>query len=196
MDESEVDRWNRAEGLEPIATFLRGGLYATGRDCVGDLEQRLLDPTPWRETVLGTPLRTLVGAGDGDGGIAGIRYVVSPPSATRTHQGFVADVEVVNRSSQTWPVLAPPDPLVVAVGYRWEREDGSVVWPLREDRPRAALLPYDLEPGEGAVVGMSIIAPVRPGPSWLVVGVTQNGRWLDRPLARVRVEVGEAATDA
>ncbi len=184
MDEAERESWQSAPRLRRIGRGAKAALFETDEDCVGDWVEKVRAAGEWQETLEGSPFLSLP-----RGEIANLRLVSEVPSSTIVFRQITVEVEVRNTTEMTWPVLAPMGTPVVSLGYRWEQEDGSIVWPLREDQPRAALLPYDIEPGAQLRVTLPIRSPVRPGPSWLVVGLAQGGDWLDSRLDRVRVEV-------
>ncbi len=178
-------RWRSPDGLEELGRFGDKTLFALERSCSsGDLIEQLRRPAPWSDTLEGTPIRPIQHASS-----ANLRYDTEPPHRAKAQRDFQIAVDVSNPSTETWPTLAPVGSDVVTVGYRWEEEDGSVYWPLRENRPRAALFPRDVRPGTTTRVQVDVTSPFRPGTHWLVVGLCQGNEWIARIPGRVRVDI-------
>ncbi len=177
------DRWSSPQGLEVLGQFGKKTLFAIDPPCEGSLIERLRNPAPWSDTIEGTRIRPIREVQS-----ESIRYTIPPPAKAMTHREFRIEVEVFNQSAEIWPTLAPAGSEVVAVGYRWETEAGSVYWPLREEKYRAEMFSHDLPPATRAHIQVDVTTPVRPGSHWLVVGLSQGNRWISQIPGRVRVE--------
>ena len=193
MDEETAQQWRRVRGLRSIDRGKFRSLFRTTSDCVADLEQRLLQPLPWTETVLGTPLQELPEL-DTSVPVAGLRFLEPPPTTAFAPWEIVVHVEIVNQTSRTWPALAPRDHPVVSVGYRWEHEEGSDAAGPCLDVQQPTQLPFDLAPGDSVDLSVGVVPPSDAGAHWLEIRLMQSGRWLGAPLARMLIEVLEPRT--
>lgn len=95
-------------------------------------------------------------------------------------------VEVRNDGTARWPGGDGRDPLI-RLGMAWQPVGGGP----RHDAGRA-LLPHRLDPGERALLPVTVGAPPEAGPTELILDlVHENVRWFDRPFT-ARVEVGDS----
>jgi hypothetical protein len=100
------------------------------------------------------------------------------------------EVIVRNVGGETWPSVG--DALgdgAVSLRARWLRPEDSHV----AGEGGAARIPYDMEPGDTAGLGLNVSAPAAPGDYILELDVVQDGSTRPgarpRPALRARVKV-------
>jgi SAM-dependent methyltransferase len=122
----------------------------------------------------------------------GCRAAIEAPPRLRCAPGAVLPlrVRVRNEGTQKWPGLAEDDGRYsVRLGNHWRGRFGRM---QRENDARSAL-ERDLDPGEGAEIGINPTAPSQPGKYILEFDMVQEHvRWfaeMGSPPARTRVVV-------
>ncbi len=166
-------RWIFPPGLKLIGAFGTDRLYEVADPPDADLSPALLDFTPRATTLLGHPLTPLPEPARR----AGLTLATPPPHQVVTGQVLELDMIVTNLSQVTWPALVSVGDHIVTFAYFWEDEAGGRLQSSPEIR-----LPYDLAGGESVHVPVRVLAPDRPGPSRLVLTVTQDGEVFPQPL--------------
>jgi hypothetical protein len=147
-----------------------------------DLEPALLDAAPRATTLLGVPCASLALHDR----LAAVALSPGQPAPKRPGLAFTAEVKVRNTSDAVWPALATRADHLLMLAYRWEDREGRVV---AED-VRAGRLAYDLAPAASLRVPLVVVAPLAPGSYRLVVGVSQDGAWLQGRRATLDARLG------
>jgi hypothetical protein len=100
------------------------------------------------------------------------------PRFTSQHPDHVIWVEITNEGTAHWPGGDGREPLI-RLGMAWQPVGGGP----RHDAGRA-LLPHALDPGQRALLPVTVGGPPQDGPAELVLDlVHENVRWFDSPLA-------------
>ena len=172
-------RWIQPPGLKWLASFGSDVVFELSGPPTGDLVSRFVDFTPASESVLGTPLAPVALSE------RRARLDIRGSGAIRATVQFPVEVSVTNLSQQTWPVLASVGPHLVSLAVRWQSEDGRI---LTEDLA-AALLAYDLAPGQSVREEVHLTAPPAPGTAHLTIGLVQDGEWFPDVAGPFQVEV-------
>jgi 4-amino-4-deoxy-L-arabinose transferase-like glycosyltransferase len=94
------------------------------------------------------------------------------PASLASGARATLDVLVRNVGTADWPAVGDAEGRgAVVLRGRWMRPDGSVV----KDEDAAARIPFDMEPGDAAGLGLAVTAPSEPGEYVLELDVVQEG---------------------
>jgi SAM-dependent methyltransferase len=123
------------------------------------------------------------------------RAVIDAPAMLRCAPGAVLPLHILvrNAGSGTWPTMGEDDGRYgIRLGNHWR---GRFGWMLRRDDTRTALA-HDLAPGESMEIGISPVAPSKPGVYTLEFDMVQEHvRWFAQAgsrTSRTRVHVDPA----
>jgi hypothetical protein len=175
-------RWREAwRQFELVGVFGGDVLLQLRAPPAPDLLPALRDAAPSGTTLLGTRLQPLPPRGRQ----AELSFASSPPRALLSGVAVDLEVEVKNVSSVTWPALTVSRDHAVTFAYRWEDQNGRVL----SENSSAGGLPYDLAPHDSVRMPVAVEASGVKGRLRLVLGLAQDGRWLDGSLPPVAVEV-------
>jgi hypothetical protein len=162
-------RWRAARAdMRPVAVLGADVVVAPRERVLPDLTAALLRDDA--VTPLGTP-RTPLAAADRRVTVTLEAALPRVPWLTRTELA----VRVTNSGGAPWPGMGGRARGLVTLAYRWLADDGRAI----DERTDAGRLPWDVAPGESVVGRLVVRAPAGSGAARLVVGVAQDGAWLD-----------------
>ncbi len=116
--------------------------------------------------------------------MARLRFV-DPPATAPAGLPLRLELIVENGSEVAWPIFTAAESHRVRIGYYWRDASGRVISEdIDGDR-----LPYDLRPGQSAMVPVSIPVGVPAGDYQLSVAVTQGADWFEGAGQMLRIEV-------
>ncbi len=177
--------WTSPVGMTLIDRFGTDLLFRVSKPCTDDRHESYLQTTERTETVLGHPLEIL----PPEDRRAEIRFAGLPPTVAPAEFTLNIPLFVKNRSSRTWPAIAPGSDKAVTLAFRWQALPGGKI--ARENLAESVLA-YDLEPGESVRALVSARVPKESGDYRLTIGLAQAGEWFPERLVLNRIAVRRA----